>query len=308
MKRIKYKKFAGVRIKGKVPLEKPEGLDRLYHLNRVEWLTAMVESGGVFGTVQNYDGTGMTAGLHQAIACYPRAQGQGPLWDLLRQIGMLAPIGRRPELLDMLFVAGIWCDNEGTWRKEDRKLGRLRIREEFTGSKEGVIPLRGPGRERAEKWARLFHECFSDSVTFQLQQQAGADWLYKRLDQALGFSRKHKKTTVRDAVYDAALLGRVEVVDLGLEKDLALAVYWSHSVNAPNAALRRLCKAADEADPLDNPRDFAKALIRRLAKAKFGRWHYTVKNGRYQRTRRAARKLWPAEFFKGKGAIMPYRF
>jgi len=304
MKRIKFKNFAGVRIKGKVPIETPGALASIGHLNRVEWLTATVESGGVFGTVQNYDGTGMTAGLHQAVACYPRAKGQGPLWRLVDTF----PVG--DELFEKLKERGFWLGTAGELvdLETDRSARRARIRHEFTGARNGVMPLRGPDRKRAEEWAWLFHECFSNPATFEIQKRAGKNWCLDRERQRLRFSVRCSDQSIRAAVYGGAWLQRAEMIDLGIEKDLALAVYWSHSVNAPGAAFRRLCKAVDEADPLDNPRDFAKALIRRLGKARYGRWHYTIKNGRYQRTRRAARKLWPAELFKGKGAIMPYQF
>ena len=96
MKRIKFGKYAGVKIKGKIPLEAPNSLS---HLSWVSWLTAMVESDGKFGSVMNYDGTGMTAGIHQAIAVYPKAPGdgnkkneQGPMWKLMNRIW--AMIGR----------------------------------------------------------------------------------------------------------------------------------------------------------------------------------------------------------------------
>ena len=88
MNRIVFKEYAGVRIKGQKPLSSFPLSRR--HLDRASRLTAEVESGGRFGSVMSYDGTGMTAGIHQAIAVYPKnLKDQGPLWKLLlRESGM----------------------------------------------------------------------------------------------------------------------------------------------------------------------------------------------------------------------------
>ena len=51
---------------------------------RAFWLLISSECGGRFGVVNMRDGTGVTAGLHQAVACYPRnTKEQGPLFKYL---------------------------------------------------------------------------------------------------------------------------------------------------------------------------------------------------------------------------------
>lgn len=307
MKRVTFGNYAGVRIKGTVPIY--IDTNNIYHLDRAEWLTAQVECGGKFGSVQNYDGTGMTAGLHQAIAVYPKMAKQGPLFRLLQAIQGVTTEANRPALFDAIQDRE-WelADNVLCYAGMSVAVSRVEIRNEFTGNKLGLMPVRGSGRERAERWTRLFHKCFIDPVTFSAQKEAGIEWIESRTKNKLYKSEKFKNKTIETAIYDGMDIAYVEIDEIMIEKDLALAVYWSHSVNAPAIAFRRLCKAADEANPIDKPREFAKALIRRLGKAQYGRWHHSVKNGRYQRTRRAALKLWPKELFTGKGAIMPTKF
>ena len=97
IRRLKYKNYAGLQIKATVPVKiSPYGMQE--HLGRAAYLTEQVESNGMYGSVMNYDNTGMTAGLHQAIAVYPKeledkdfnaADDQGPLWKLLRRIDLV---------------------------------------------------------------------------------------------------------------------------------------------------------------------------------------------------------------------------
>ena len=88
----KFKHYSGPRIVGKknfILVENPT------HLEKALYLTSIVESGAKFGTIVMFDGTGVTAGLTQAIAVYPRElqhednnalDDQGPLWKLLSRM------------------------------------------------------------------------------------------------------------------------------------------------------------------------------------------------------------------------------
>lgn len=95
------------------------------------------------------------------------------------------------------------------------------------------------------------------------------------------------------------------------EFDLAMAMFWSNTVNAPGAALRKLCQAADmlgrEYGDFSEERQvkFAKRLVNKLGNTTFGRWDDDIPGGRYQRTRRAATKVYPRRLFVGPQAIMP---
>jgi hypothetical protein len=54
--------------------------------------------------------------------------------------------------------------------------------------------------------------------------------------------------------------------------------------------------------------DLPPVLIKKLAITKYGRWDDDIPNGRYQRTRNFAAKIWPSELFVGNKAIMPKDF
>jgi len=328
MRRIKYKKYAGVRVRG--TLNDGSDLPVSTHIERASWLTAMVESGGKFGTVISYDGTGMTAGIHQAIAVYPKElshpdgyplDDQGPLWKLLDRCFQAYAgnsqfsgydslyIPAVSDMQDALLHAGILVSN-GVAR--DATTGKVIfgnvLRELFTGSADGVMPARGKGRERAEMWAALFSTMFSDYRTYDLQLRWGEEKLIKRIERTklrYASAPYWRGRTPQEVFYtDEYPVGTVTFGEEHQKFDLAMCVWLSYSVNAPAIALKKLCrvipvhhKHGDDA--------FAKALINAIGNSRWGRWDDDIKNGRYQRTRKYAMKLWPKELFVGSDAIMP---
>jgi len=320
MKRIKFRNYAGFKISGTTPMIKER---RDTHLLRASYLTAMVESGGKFGCVINYDGTGMTAGIHQAIAVYPAellhpdkniANDQGPLWKLLYEIYKIKEIRYHSSFLlfEMMNSKGWYLapDNTLRWIDGGKYVDGFTIREEFTGSKNGVAPLNGPRRKKVEDWMWLFHRLFSASETYRTQEDFGIEHFVKRANRAkLRFckSKELQKCTLADTVY--AAFEDITVADPIPELDLAMCMYWSHSVNAPGIALKKLCSVIYHLEKNGAP-TFAKVLIRKLGESNYGRWSDDIKNGRYQRTRRFAMEsgFWPDELFTGKGAIMPGHF
>lgn len=315
MKRIQFGKYAGFKKGGVTPM-RSEGRDT--HLLRASWLTAMVESGGKFGCVINYDGTGMTAGLHQAIAVYPAQlkkqdgnlrNDQGPLWKLLN---LVRPVTRAAALWEEL-DAFDWLlakDNTLRWSGYGTLVGGFSIRSQLTGAENGVAPESGPGRIQAERWVRLFHEVFVDPATYDIQEEYGMEHFAKLASRAtFRFAAKPEwqGLTMDDVLYrDTAI--DIATFEDEPELDLSLCLYWSHSVNAPGIALKKISKTLGSLfGPKGSRERFARALIKKLGTANYGRWSDDIKGGRYQRTRNFAMQsgFWPSELFTGPGAIMP---
>jgi len=319
MKRVTYKDYAGVSLKGDVELG-PHGPR---HIDGASWLTAQVESGGKFGTVISYDGTGLTAGIHQAIAVYPRElespddgyakDDQGPLWKLLHRCFQAYPETQLvKDMKDFLVKYGIVVVN-GVARDADthKILTGLYLRQVLTGSSDGVMPDSGPGRKRAEYAAGMFSVFFSSMLTQHIQMAWGEEHLIKRVERTKMRFLKHttrKGRTIQQLIYDNVNNG-IEV-SLALSKDipasfdLAMSVWLSFTVNAPSIALRRMCRTF-QSYGISDVDVFSSELIRSLGKSRWGRWSDDYRYGRYQRTRNYAMKVWPKELFEGKHAVMP---
>ena len=141
MKRIVFgkSKFAGVRIRGKEPMQE---IAVPSHLHKAAWLTAGVESGFKYGTVISYDGTGITAGIHQAVAVYPRhLDDQGPLWKLTARVLSAVPRDVETDFRVFLGEYGIVLTPHGVAISVHG--GRLKgsaLRERLTGDAGGVWP------------------------------------------------------------------------------------------------------------------------------------------------------------------------
>jgi len=322
MKRVKFKKFAGVRIKGSSDSELIK-TKSIYHIDRAVWLTCMVESGGKFGCVISYDGTGITASLGQAIAVYPRNLGdevkkndQGPLWKVLKRIKNLPPMSDMTLFENKLANVGWYIspDSKCRWIRNGKLVSGQAIRKEFTGSEDGVMPTKGKDRARAQFWAETFHDLFANPDTFKLQLDLEKEHFVKRAERAkLRFCREEEYagSTVQKVIYNPFHISSITSEQLGPEMDLAMSIYWSHSVNAPGYALKRFCRHvvdkgfADEWMNEAEGRKLAKKIIQKFGETPFARWSDDIKNGRYQRTRAHAMKLWPKELFVGPDAIMP---
>jgi hypothetical protein len=303
------------------------------HVARAFWLTAKVETGARYGTVMAYDGTGMTAGLDQHIAVFPKElanedynakDDQGSLWELLRRMEVVDGTEGYKEALRYLWSMfeskGWYVSQDGRLRylhhtpvrrrhyTHDAKPGELvfgfEIRDALTPSggrvHEGDKPL-------AEWWARAFHELFSHPDGFMAQRHFGEEHLVNR--------SKRKRRWVqgwRSSVEDLMYPGDITALHVGSngwseEADLAMCMYQSNSVNAPGMANRLLGEVASRVDPKTHQLLFAIRLIQKLGSNSYGRWDDDLKTGRYQRTRSAARAsgLWPRRLFDGARAIMP---
>jgi hypothetical protein len=318
MKRVKFKEYAGVRKNGTVWVE-PTNTGK--HIDNAAWLTAQVESGGKFGCVINYDGTAMTASIGQAIAVYPRAladdivgNDQGPLWKVLRRINSLPGLIVPLEKIKAALANKDWFiseDNKCRWMGTGNLVSGNTLRKEFSGSVHGIMPFSGPNRERAEHWVELFHELFTHPDTFKVQMALEKEHFVKRCERVrLRFcsSQSDRIKTLQDAIYGTKHISVITSKEMGPAMDLAMCMFWSHSVNAPSFALKKFCKQVvdkDMAQGIPIGVHLAATIIRKLGDTPFGRWDDDIPNGRYQRTRRYAMKVWPNSLFHGADAVMP---
>jgi hypothetical protein len=322
----KYKSYSGVVIKGETEFQPPAGDREKFHVDRAFWLTSKVETGARFGSVMNYDGTAMTAGLDQHIAVYPRElsrpddgnalDDQGTLWKLLRRLETVSGTGLvkvREALWKALRDIGCYVAQDGVLRylANGEPVPGEAIRDSFTPMKgQPTLPSQ---KKQAEYWIRLFHDLFAHPATYAAQVGYGVEHLVKRTNRRVLDVRtmRHSPMTFPRRVsefYPQEITACKLDDDWSLEEDLAMCMYQSHSVNAPAIANKTLAKVFGYTLRNQVPKGgWPKKLIRLLGNSKYGRWDDDLKYGRYQRTRSAARasKLWPTSLFDGKKAIMP---
>jgi hypothetical protein len=319
--RISFNSYAGPRISGTDIFRlKPQA----GHWDRVLWLTSTVESGGKFGAITMYDGTAVTAGLHQAIAVYPREladedfnakDDQGSFWQLLRMLEMIPDFPELQDLFAKFKSKGWYLGRDGSLRYladgKTQVRGRTRnvragdevfgfeIREAFTPN-QGAVPASGSAWEASKSWALDFHKIFSNPKSFKAQEEFGAQH-FEHVARHKLISARGRSQSIEGWLYRGHL---ADFKAPSWAYDLALAVFWSHSVNGPSVAYRLLAQALEASDPNANPDDFATTLLRLLGRKKYGRWHWSEPDGRWQRTRTNAKKLWPEELFSN-GGVMP---
>lgn len=317
-----FREYSGPAIVGTKTIKPPSGERINYVLDRHHWLTTKVETNATLGTIVMYDGTVVTAGPDQFILVFPREleaedydaeDDQGELPALLRRMEVVPGLKAPVKSLWEAFAQEGWYVSQDRGRLRYLTDSRVRVKDKdlevragdlVHGSvlREGITPLHGqvPATgahwDKAARWAVLFHELFShpDGVLTQLE-----------------FGKEHLlKTYVRHGVH-VEFFNRspsaVQVSHIGLECDLAFAVWYCNSVNAP--AIAKKCLDRVKPQWLADRRGFAKALIRVLGTSTFGRWNASYANGRYQRTRKYAMEsgLWPPELFSGASAVMPAR-
>lgn len=313
-----FGKFSGPYSLGTVQYTLPDDR-KSYHVDRAYWLTTMVETGGKFGSVNAYDGTGMTAGLDQHIAVYPSElvhedfnaeNDQGSLWELLRRIetvnGSTSFQAAFAAISDGLKAQNMYLSQDGRVRYLENgtvgfsggfqvlKAGDLAFGQHLRNvltPPNGVVPNSGPDWEIAKAWATQFSELFSHPDSFKAQTEFGKEHLVNRTK-----TWKVKGQTLEQALYGQEITN----AQLPPALDLALSVFQSHSVNAPGAATRLLPLVLVEPSNQAFPRN----LLRILGQSTYGQWNQRDPSSRYQRTRTIAQSsgLWPTELFN---TIMP---
>ncbi len=321
VRRVKFNSYAGPRITGTENFTLP---DNAGHWERVLWLTSTVESGGKFGAITMYDGTAVTAGLHQAIAVYPKeladedfnaADDQGSFWKLLRLIELVPDFPELQDLFSKLKDRGWYLGRDGALRYladgcvqvkgKTKKVSAgdlvfgYEIREEFT-PRQGNVPSSGPAWESSKDWALAFHRIFANPKSFRAQVEFGAQH-FEHVARHKNISARGRSLPIEEWLYNGHLGGFQAPTPA---YDLALAVFWSHSVNGPSVAYKILAQALRSAHPREKPDQFASTLLRLLGTKKYGRWHFSEKSGRWHRTRLNAKRVWPEDLFAPNG-VMP---
>ena len=300
----KIGKFSGPVIHGDVAIfDKDKAPDWLVasHVGRAFWLTSMVESGGLGGTVMMADGTGVTASLDQVIAVYPRnLKEQGPLFKMLRRVDYTTPVS---YYLD--FGSEGWeLGDDGVLRHRitGKAVDPKDIRNTFTPN-DGVVAKSKHSQDWAQscRWATHFWQLFRMHTTHDVQIKYGKEKIVKFAKRwRIGDSRTE---TIENVIYDGEICNP-EPFGSDDRLDLAMAVFWNYQVNAPVMAVKKL-KAALKKKGVSDP-GFPDELIRQLRTSGYGRWG----TARYDRTRKHGRKLWPTILFNGTKnhpALMPPR-
>lgn len=283
---VTYKNYSGYIVDGG-PIVELSPTEKNLHVMRAVWLTSRLE-GSHFGTVQGYDGAGMSAGLLHNIAVFPRTLEQGSFFALLARVMTASPADAE-EVREALGMQGWQVGRDGVLRNvEGVKVSGREIRNEFSGP-EGKVPRRGSERQRA--WAERFHRLFAAQGAHLAQIDYAAEWL------AAGYGSTeldiYKRFTLQPSL--DSFIG-LPSVRLPPEIDIAMCVYHAFSVNAP--AIAKGC--LDAALPLrinEKAIDFAKRLIRKLGAKKYAAWQDEPGEGgrsRYDKTRRA---VWSSPFW-----------
>jgi hypothetical protein len=270
--RVTYKNYAGISLTGSTKWD-PQTINFTKHLDKATWLTAAVEVGAVFGTVQSYDGAGISCGIDQKIALFPKTMQQGELWTFLLKIenGIPATNPHLVAVLNGLTSAGWYLDTRGVLRHKatGTPVVGAELRNEFSPPG-GVVPETGPDYNRAVHWAVLWNALLEDPVTFPVQiRETKNDLLNSQKDLE---SQVYKRfCSIDDA--SAAVVG----TNISPELDLAMCVYHSFSVNAPGRARTVLQEVLGRGL---GALDFSKALVKALGINSYGNWRE-----RYTRTR-----------------------
>lgn len=307
-----YKAFSGPLIAGgpATPRLVPEDVLPTF-LGHVFELTALVECGGRFGLINMYDGTGVTAGLHQAVAVMPKVlSSQGELFKMLHRFELVGDTDELRALYNALAHEGWYVASDGKLRDWDTgELIKPALFRTVVTPTAGVVPRKGPSWKQARKWALLFYNVFVHEKYRRAQVLYGEEHLSKRLQ------RFHSKKYLDDLTIEQAIIpgGNVHHRDpFSVEEaDLIHTVALSFMVNAPSWMYKAYHKTWQWQKRLKHHVSpdsgaFAAKLIKNLTDmAK--KWDDDTKNSRYQRTRKHAMATghWPRSLFVGSDAIMP---
>jgi len=285
--RVTYKEWAGIIIKGTLPVSPPTSD---LHVDRAAYVATTMESPKA-GTVQSYDRCAMSGGPFHFTAIQPSTMTQGSLFQLLRHLELSSPCPELTALWNKLKGKNWFVARDGTLRNitTGALVPGTDIRNEFTPDN-GVVPTEGPKRVQAEAWAMAFHLLLAAPATARGQQEFAIEYLLKG-----------QQDTERNYYAPLELL-TVKTAQISLAADLALCTYHAHSVNAPGPAVTCL-KQVHAAFPNGSDRLGSKAaayLIWLLGRNTYGAWQDDKDGGnRYDNTRINAMRsgLWPQALF-----------
>jgi hypothetical protein len=286
--------FSGPVIHGTVKSPPLTSMDR-GHVARADYLTFMVESGGLFGGIMGADGTVITAGRGQHAMVLPKVNSLGDLPALMFAMSKCDsdPVKELITELDgsglHLTSDGFLTDRHGVTKKATPMDMRIILSVEG-----GNVPRGGESWDRASRWAMLFHDAFADPVTFKTQAEFDQDDLIEsfnalRVPGGLCFESVYRRKLSRDLmVVSGAMAAGLYVSE---ELDLIMGIWHSFKVNGPSIARQILGKAMvldNDADPaLMRP---VASLPMLLATSNYGRWNRTIPSGRWDRTMKIIRQ------------------
>lgn len=277
---VQYKNYSGYLATGGPKIDQP--VDPSMHIARAVYLAGQLEAGS-WGTVQGYDGCGMSGGILHNIGVSPKDLSQGDFWALIYTISVAAPAAFRP-VGDKFAATGWKVAMDGRIRNPDGTLvpGK-KIRFEISGAEGGNVPKNGPDSDRARGWAEAFFNLLTLPVTYKSQSDFAAQWLASmNAGDELAVYRRYTAASKIDSMI------AIPVASLPPEVEMAMDVYHAFSVNAPGIAKGVLAPFITQLPNLDAA-TFATRLIRNLGKKQFGNWQDDPGDGsnRYDRTRLA---------------------
>lgn len=237
---VTYKQFSGIVLSGEEPVTTWRGMNKLNHLDRCVLLASQLEA-PKWGTIQTYDGCGISGGILHHTATFPGKQDLGSLWPLLeaveKQMG-------RPIIEAVQITGGV-----PHFRATGVKLTGDNVRELFTGTKEGRTATPVPVVPMAN--ATAVHLALRSDASKPAQVDAAKTWL----------TRMTGKLSLAGIANIDIPLNRVAAKDFvppGME--LAVCVTRAFAVNNPAAARRCYTAAGSPLKP-----DFIPALYRAFA-------------------------------------------
>jgi hypothetical protein len=260
---VTYKQFSGIVLHGEEPVTTWPGMNTRNHLSRCVLLAAQLEA-PKWGTVQTYDGCGISGGIIHHTATFPGKQDLGSLWPLLEAVEKQTG----HALIDGIQIT----DGIPHFRATGVKLTGDNIRELFTGTKEGRTATPAPAVPVAN--ATAIHLALRSDASKAAQVTAAKAWLLKMTG----------KLSLSGIVNTDIRLADLEAQDFSSTgAELALCVARAFVINNP-AAARRCYSAADS----PTAPDFAKKLYHAFATD--GHW-----TNRFRHTADAATRLglWP---------------
>jgi len=280
-----FRNYAGFLVRGEVRVQPPA--PDATHLEGAFYVLSQVEA-AFWGTVQSYDGAGISAGPLHAIAFSPSSKTQGALWKMLAMIFSACPEGTSTnvdKLRQWFTVNGVTLTLGGVLvNSRDAKPVTGEAIRAFVSAPQGLVPPEGVAFERARTIALMFNAVFSDSATFKAQTDFTIQWLLQgNRDSEFAAYAKYSKMAVTASNVEH-YLSFAKQLDLGPHLDLAMAVYHAFTVNAPAPAATELSKAM----AMKSVEQFAQTLIRGLGLRNYARWHDTTDNSsRYDHVRLA---------------------
>lgn len=212
---VKFKNYSGVVLHGTEVVTSWPGINTSLHLDRCVLLASKLEA-PKWGTVQTYDGCGISGGILHHTATFPGKQELGSLWPLLAEVEKA--LGK--PLLDGIDLHGGVPKFHATGV---RLTGNV-VRELFTGSPQGLTA--SPIPEVVAHRIEAVHDALTKDAAKPAQVAAAKAWLVTmtgRLELPAGKSDLP--------------LGTLRVADFASDShELAMVVTRAFAVNNPAAA------------------------------------------------------------------------